>query len=71
MRAAKSRLSFRGSILTLSKISAPPLSMKKSSVRSLSRAEIAEQMERSEGAVRVLLHRALARLSELLSTESE
>jgi RNA polymerase sigma-70 factor (ECF subfamily) len=37
----------------------------------LSRAEIAEQMERSEGAVRVLLHRALARLSELLSTESE
>ena len=35
----------------------------------LSRAEIAEQMERSEGAVRVLLHRALARLSDLLSND--
>jgi RNA polymerase sigma-70 factor (ECF subfamily) len=34
----------------------------------LSRAEIAEQMGRSEGAVRVLLHRALARLAELLDT---
>jgi RNA polymerase sigma-70 factor, ECF subfamily len=32
----------------------------------LSRAEIAERMQRSEGAVRVLLHRALARLSGLL-----
>ena len=34
----------------------------------LSRAEIAVQMERSEGAVRVLLHRALVRISELLAT---
>jgi RNA polymerase sigma-70 factor (ECF subfamily) len=32
----------------------------------LSRAEIAAQMGRSEGAVRVLLHRSLARLAELL-----
>ena len=32
----------------------------------LSRAEIAEQMGRSEVAVRALLHRALARLSDLL-----
>jgi RNA polymerase sigma-70 factor (ECF subfamily) len=32
----------------------------------LSRAEIAEKMGRSEGAVRVLLHRSLARLSDLL-----
>jgi RNA polymerase sigma-70 factor (ECF subfamily) len=32
----------------------------------LSRAEIAEQMGRTEGAVRVLLHRSLARLAELL-----
>jgi RNA polymerase sigma-70 factor (ECF subfamily) len=32
----------------------------------LSRAEIAERMQRSEGAVRVLLHRALARMSGLL-----
>lgn len=32
----------------------------------LSRAEIAQQMGRSEGAVRVLLHRALARLGTLL-----
>jgi len=31
-----------------------------------SRAEIAEQMGRSEGAVRVLLHRSLARLAEVL-----
>ena len=35
----------------------------------LSRAEIAERMQRSEGAVRVLLHRALARLSGLLQPE--
>jgi len=33
----------------------------------LSRAEIAEQTGRSEGAVRVLLHRALAELSEYLT----
>lgn len=33
----------------------------------LSRAEIAEQMGKSEGAVRVLLHRALARVSALLA----
>jgi len=33
----------------------------------LSRAEIAEQMGKSEGAVRVLLHRALARVSTLLA----
>jgi RNA polymerase sigma-70 factor (ECF subfamily) len=33
----------------------------------LSRAEIAAEMGRSEGAVRVLLHRALARLAELLA----
>jgi RNA polymerase sigma-70 factor (ECF subfamily) len=33
-----------------------------------SRAEIAEQMGRSEGAVRVLLHRSLARLAEILDT---
>jgi RNA polymerase sigma-70 factor, ECF subfamily len=32
----------------------------------MSRAEIAAQMERSEGAVRVLLHRSLARLTEIL-----
>jgi RNA polymerase sigma-70 factor, ECF subfamily len=35
-------------------------------VAGLSRAEIATQMERSEGAVRVLLHRSLARLAEIL-----
>ncbi|MCY2961923.1 MAG: sigma-70 family RNA polymerase sigma factor [Planctomycetota bacterium] len=35
-------------------------------VAGLSRAEIAEQMGRSEGAVRVLLHRSLARLAEVL-----
>lgn len=34
----------------------------------LSRAEIAAHMGKSEGAVRVLLHRALARLTELLGT---
>ena len=34
-----------------------------------SNAEVAEAMERSEGAVRVLLHRALARLSTLLAPE--
>ena len=33
----------------------------------LSRAEIALQMGKSEGAVRVLLHRALARMSAILS----
>jgi len=33
----------------------------------LSRAEIAQQMGKSEGAVRVLLHRALARMSAILS----
>jgi RNA polymerase sigma-70 factor (ECF subfamily) len=33
----------------------------------LSRAEIAEQMGKSEGAVRVLLHRALAKVSEVLA----
>ncbi len=33
----------------------------------LSRAQIAEQMGKSEGAVRVLLHRALARVSALLA----
>lgn len=37
----------------------------------LSRAEIAERMGRSEGAVRVLLHRALARLSGLLQPGAE
>lgn len=36
-------------------------------VAGLSRAEIALHMGRSEGAVRVLLHRALARLTELLA----
>jgi RNA polymerase sigma-70 factor (ECF subfamily) len=36
-------------------------------VAGLSRAEIAVQTNRSEGAVRVLLHRALARLSDLLA----
>jgi RNA polymerase sigma-70 factor (ECF subfamily) len=35
----------------------------------LSRAEIAERMGRSEGAVRVLLHRALAKVSEVLCSE--
>lgn len=35
-------------------------------VAGLSRLEIAEQMGRSEGAVRVLLHRSLARLAEVL-----
>ena len=33
----------------------------------LSRAEIAQQLGKSEGAVRVLLHRALARMSSILS----
>ena len=33
----------------------------------LSRAEIADQLERSEGAVRVLLHRTLAKLADLLA----
>jgi len=37
-------------------------------VAGLSRLEIAEQMGRSEGAVRVLLHRSLARLAEVLDT---
>lgn len=37
-------------------------------VAGLSRAEIAAHMGRSEGAVRVLLHRALARLTELLAS---
>lgn len=37
----------------------------------LSRAEIAEQMGKSEGAVRVLLHRALAKVSGLLSDDEE
>lgn len=37
-------------------------------VAGLSRAEIATQMGRSEGAVRVLLHRSLARLAEVLET---
>jgi DNA-directed RNA polymerase specialized sigma24 family protein len=36
-------------------------------VLGLSRAEIGERMNKSEGAVRVLLHRALARVSELLA----
>lgn len=36
-------------------------------VLGLSRAEIAERIGKSEGNVRVLLHRALARVSELLS----
>jgi RNA polymerase sigma-70 factor (ECF subfamily) len=40
-------------------------------VAGLSRAEIAEQMGRSEVAVRALLHRALARLADLLSTDEE
>jgi RNA polymerase sigma-70 factor (ECF subfamily) len=35
----------------------------------LSRAEIAEQMGRSPGAVRVLLHRALAKLVDLLASD--
>jgi RNA polymerase sigma-70 factor (ECF subfamily) len=35
----------------------------------LSRAEIAEHLQKSEGAVRVLLHRSLARLTELLGPE--
>jgi DNA-directed RNA polymerase specialized sigma24 family protein len=35
----------------------------------LSRAEIAERMGRSEGAVRVLLHRALAQLSGMLCSD--
>lgn len=33
----------------------------------LSRAEIAERLGKSEGAVRVLLHRALARLADVLA----
>ncbi len=33
----------------------------------LSRAEIAQQMGKSEGNVRVLLHRALAKVSSLLA----
>jgi DNA-directed RNA polymerase specialized sigma24 family protein len=33
----------------------------------LSRAEIAEQMGRSTGAVRVLLHRALSRLADAVA----
>ena len=33
-----------------------------------SRAEIADQMGRSEGALRVLLHRSLVRLAEVLET---
>lgn len=37
----------------------------------LSRAEIAEQMNKTEGAVRVLLHRALAKVSDLLSDDEE
>jgi RNA polymerase sigma-70 factor (ECF subfamily) len=37
----------------------------------LSRAEIAERIGKSEGAVRVLLHRALARLSGLLEPPAE
>ena len=36
----------------------------------LSRGEIAERMGKSEGAVRVLLHRALARLGSLLDPET-
>lgn len=36
-------------------------------VLGMSRAEIAQQMGKSEGAVRVLLHRALARVSALLA----
>jgi len=36
-------------------------------VLGLSRAEIGERMGKSEGAVRVLLHRALARVSKLLA----
>jgi len=39
-------------------------------VAGLSRAEIAEQMGRTEGAVRVLLHRSLARLAEVLETRA-
>lgn len=35
----------------------------------LSRAEIGERMGKSEGAIRVLLHRALARLAQLLEPE--
>ena len=38
-------------------------------IAGLSRAEIAQQMGKSEGAVRVILHRALARISELLSVK--
>jgi RNA polymerase sigma-70 factor (ECF subfamily) len=34
----------------------------------LSRAEIGEQLGKSEGAVRVILHRALAKIAELLDT---
>ena len=37
----------------------------------LSRAEIAQQMNKSEGAIRVLLHRALARMSAILSGPSD
>jgi len=37
----------------------------------LSRREIAEQMDRSEGAIRVLLHRALARVSSLLGESKD
>jgi RNA polymerase sigma-70 factor (ECF subfamily) len=37
----------------------------------LSRAEIAQQMQKSEGAVRVLLHRALAKVSSLLAEPGE
>jgi RNA polymerase sigma-70 factor (ECF subfamily) len=37
----------------------------------LSRAEIAVHMEKSEAAVRVLLHRALARVSDLLGAGAE
>ena len=36
-------------------------------VQGLSRVEIGERLGKSEGAVRVLLHRALARVSELLA----
>jgi DNA-directed RNA polymerase specialized sigma24 family protein len=39
-------------------------------VLGLSRAEIGERMNKSEGAVRVLLHRALARVSELLAEKT-
>jgi RNA polymerase sigma-70 factor (ECF subfamily) len=40
-------------------------------VLGLSRAEIGERMNKSEGAVRVLLHRALARVSELLAEKPD